>query len=140
MRNKDVGETFVSFGGAGLIHPKEIRTTAGYSAGAHVRVELTADRRQVLFYVDGTMVGSDAWDPRDDAVPAISIDSNDSGDSELDVRFLTDVTDQQVAVVYSSVMVRGCSAENLRKAPHLVWFNALSHRPGTMRSRRPALG
>ena len=86
------GASFVSFGGAGWIHPKEIPTTKGYQAGHVVAVRINPSRDSLSFFVNDECVGNDVWHPQDNALPAISIDSG--GVAELDVTFFVDQIQQ----------------------------------------------
>ena len=61
MRDDPIGETHVSFGGAGWIHPKEIVATKKYTQGDRVKAEVDFDAGLVKFYVNDDFVGQDEW-------------------------------------------------------------------------------
>merc|ERR1711977_435135 len=87
MRNDPIGEGFVSFGGAGWIHPQEVRTTRGYSQGDVVKVTLDFSKpvhERVEFSVNNKLVGVAPW-TYDTVCFGLSVDAN--GVADLGVTF-----------------------------------------------------
>merc|ERR1711962_1076877 len=86
MRNDDIGEIFVSFGGAGLIHPQEV-TAKRYGEGDTVTVAVDFNKpheERVEYSVNNEIVGVAPW-LYDQAYFAISVDK--AGIAELNVKF-----------------------------------------------------
>ncbi len=83
MRDTPIGETFLSMGGAGWIHPHETAARKKYGEGDRVRVEANFDEKKVKFFVNSDFAGEADWDC-DKAFPAIS---SDGGNCELEVTF-----------------------------------------------------
>ena len=84
MRDKPIGEVFVSMGGAGWIHPHETATRKKYSQGDRVKVEVDFELSVVRFYVNSEYAGEAVWEPKQ-ALPAVSCDG---GPCDLEVTFL----------------------------------------------------
>ncbi len=83
MRDTPIGEYHISMGGAGWVHPKEIKAKHKYRQGDRVKVQVDFDKAKVMFYVNGEYAGEDDW-PCKTAYPAISVDG---GPCDLDVTF-----------------------------------------------------
>jgi hypothetical protein len=66
-------ESFVSFGGAGFLHPMEASARMGYQQGDTVSCWVDFQAEMVCFAVNGEFVGEEAW-KHPEAFPAISID------------------------------------------------------------------
>eukprot|EP00293_Proteomonas_sulcata_P008073 CAMPEP_0184305672 /NCGR_PEP_ID=MMETSP1049-20130417/14888_1 /TAXON_ID=77928 /ORGANISM="Proteomonas sulcata, Strain CCMP704" /LENGTH=161 /DNA_ID=CAMNT_0026617787 /DNA_START=9 /DNA_END=494 /DNA_ORIENTATION=- len=96
MRDQSLaGEAHVSFGGAGWIHPKELKASLGYKEGDTVRAEVDFDQKKIRFFVNETLAGQDEW-THPEAFPAISVDTG--GGAELDVTFGPGVCSQEAKV------------------------------------------
>ena len=82
-----IGEDFVSFGGAGFIHPEEIRSDKGYRQGDIVKVQIDFrkdPKERLSFFVNGDVVGVTGWN-FEQAYFALSVDEN--GEAGFDVKF-----------------------------------------------------
>jgi hypothetical protein len=87
MQVEPIGEEFVSFGGAGFLHPMESRARVGYREGDRVSCAVDFQAQKVRFCVNGALVGEAPW-TSPEAFAAISIDRSDSQvDSDLLVTF-----------------------------------------------------
>ena len=85
-----IGEDFVSFGGAGFIHPQEITCDKGYGQGDIVKVQIDFrkdPKERIEFFVNGNVVGVTGWN-FEQAHFALSVDAN--GEAEFDVKFETE--------------------------------------------------
>ena len=85
-----IGEDFVSFGGAGFIHPQEITTEKGYAQGDIVKVQIDFrkdPKERLEFLVNGKIVGTTSWS-HEQAYFALSVDAN--GEADFDVKFECD--------------------------------------------------
>ena len=83
MRDTPIGETFLSMGGAGWIHPHETAALKKYAEGDRVKVEVNFNDQIVKFYVNSEYAGEAEW-KCDQAFPALS---SDGGNCELEVTF-----------------------------------------------------
>lgn len=83
MRDTPIGEPHLSYGGAGWIHPKEIKAGLTYGQGDSVKVEVDFDKSCVRFYVNEHFSGEDEWTEAV-AYPAVSVDG---GPCTVDVSF-----------------------------------------------------
>ena len=84
-----IGEDFVSFGGAGFIHPEEITSEKGYGQGDIVKVQVDFRKNakeRLEFLVNGKVVGVTSWS-HEKAYFALSLDAN--GEADFDVKFET---------------------------------------------------
>ena len=84
-----IGEDFVSFGGAGFIHPAEITSEKGYGQGDIVKVQVDFRKNakeRLEFLVNGKVVGVTSWS-HEKAHFALSLDAN--GEADFDVKFET---------------------------------------------------
>ena len=82
-----IGEDFVSFGGAGFIHPKEVPSDQGYGQGDIVKVQVDfqkSPQERIEFLVNGKVVGVTGWS-YEQAYFALSLDAN--GEAEFDIKF-----------------------------------------------------
>ena len=84
-----IGEDFVSFGGAGFMHPQEITTEKGYGQGDKVKVQIDfrkPPKERIEFLVNEKVVGVTNWS-HEQAYFALSVDAN--GEADFDVKFET---------------------------------------------------
>ena len=84
-----IGEDFVSFGGAGFMHPQEITTEKGYGQGDKVKVQIDfrkPPKERIEFLVNEKVVGVTSWS-HEQAYFALSVDAN--GEADFDVKFET---------------------------------------------------
>ncbi|CAH1773335.1 unnamed protein product [Owenia fusiformis] len=86
MRDKPIGQKFLSMGGAGLIHPLEI-SAGKYTQGDMVKAEINFQEMLVKFYVNGNFCGDAPWEGGPQAYPAVS---SDGGPNTLEVTFSDD--------------------------------------------------